>query len=208
MIESYQIARMRKGGEKQTLRGFNVIQLSVCNLTSENKHLELLGNSRNKFREDEIKIVNNTPFYSDDDNNLTLLKNYINSVGYIEVVLFRLQSDSMYQVNQNLNIINFDDKGDKSTENIFVQQYYSHSQYQSSILDVPHKAKFKNNTILSFTLTSNCIYNVTMFCGKNKGDVEVEARSYYDSIQDTITDCQHFVPSMDSGKKRILMLKK
>lgn len=207
MIESYQIARMRKGGEKQTLRGFNCIQLSVSNLTSKDKYINILGNSRNKFREDEVKIVNCTPFY-DDDNNLTLLKNYINSVGYIEIVLFRLQSDNLYQINQDLNITYFDDKNEEQKKNIYVQSYMSPSQFQYSIVDVPSNVTFKNDTILSFNIIAASTYVLTMFCGRNKGDVEVKVKSFYDEIQDTITDCQHFVPSMEKGKKRILMLKK
>ena len=207
MIESYQIARMRKGGEKQTLRGFKHIQLSIANLTSKNIYISLLGNSRNKFREDEVKIANCTPFY-DDDNNLTLLKNYINSVGYIEVVLFRLTSDISSQMYQNLQIKQVDEQNNESFENIFTKNYTSPHQFDHSILDIPKNVKFKNETTLSFNLLADSTYNIAMFCGKNKGDVEVEVKSFYDSIQDTITDCQHFVPSMEKGKKRILMLKK
>lgn len=209
MIESYQIARMRKGNHEYIhLSGFSGIHLTISNLSNNTEIVDLLGNSKKKKKidSDKIKIHNNTQNYSEDDNNLTMLKNYITSVGYIEIVLFRLLSENPSQTQKEFKINDIDKEGVEYEELVLgTPNPYA---FQSGIVDINKRKRVQSETYFSFIILPNTTLNVNMFCGRNRGDVQAKVKSFYNEMQDNITDCQHFVPSMEKGKKRILMLKK
>lgn len=209
MLEAHHVKKFREDrNEYRTLNGVRVVQLCVTNLTSDSKTVELLGDSNNRknFNSGDVEIKNNTDYYTDDDNNLTLLRNYINAVGYIEVVLIRLQSTNSAQVSQIISVTKKDSTGNKQREAIIAQNYFSANQFQSGILDIPRQERVDSNTSFSFTVLGTTTYVVTMFCGKNKGDVKMKVKSFVDDIQDEIDNMEHYVPKTTEDKKRILTL--
>lgn len=186
-----------------SLRGVGVIQITAANLTKESRKVCLFG--KNKFRSDEVEIKNLTSFYQDDDNNLTMMKNYINAVGYVEIVLVRLQSTNVSQLTQILGYTVSDDKSGK-TEAIITQSYFSAHQFQHSILDIPFgNKKLSRDVSIDFDLLAHSTLCLTMFLGNNKGDVRIKSESFYDKVKETY-EAEHYT-MMDKGKKRMLVLK-
>ncbi len=208
-IEAHHVIRRKNDSNSQyrTLRGVQVIQLVAANETCENKNVNLFGDSNNRknFSSGEVIIKNNTSGYEDDDSSLTLLKNYINGVGYIEIVMFRLQSPNPSQVTEILNICEEDEKGQKCMFAIYTQNSFSPYQHQSTIVDVQHKVTMNKPTYISFKLWANSTYSITMFCGKNKGDVQAKVKSFMDEIQDEVDEITRFAPVV-RDKKRILQI--
>lgn len=219
MLDSHHVKRMRKDRDDfETLRGFSHIQLTITNLTINDVIVNILGNvKRNKIKYEGIEIKNLTAGYTEDDNSLTMLKNYINSVGYIEVVMYRLMSTNVSQITKPFTIYQEVSEGTlnprMNADNIWTQNYFNSNQFYSGILDIPRKDKIFNSTTLSFNILANTAFIVTMFCGKNKGEVKSKVKSFYDNFQDDLEaygkdDFEHYVPSMSKNKRRTLILKK
>lgn len=219
MLDAHHVKRMRKDRDDfETLRGFSHIQLTITNLTINDVIVNILGNvKRNKIKYEGIEIKNLTAGYTEDDNSLTMLKNYINSVGYIEVVMYRIMSTNAAQIVKPFTIYKEVNEGTLNSrmnpETVITQNYFSANQFQSAILDIPRTDKIFNSTTLSFNILATTTFIVTMFCGKNKGEVKSKVKSFYDNFQDDLDgygkdDFEHYVPSMSKNKRRTLILKK
>jgi hypothetical protein len=151
-VETQHIIRRRnKKEEYQTLSGVSAIQLSITNLTMNPLRVDLFGNSNNrkKIMYDEIIIKNNTHGYEDDDNNFTMLRNYINAVGYFEIITFKFQSTNPSQLQQSFTETQFE-KGILYPKNHYTAHYMSAYAFQSTIVDIPKNITLKKDTILTF----------------------------------------------------------
>jgi hypothetical protein len=146
-----------------------------------------------------------------------MLKNYINSVGYVEVVTYRIMSTNAAQMQKPFTIYQEVNEGNLNSrmnpDTVWTQNYFSSSQFNAGIIDIPRKDKIFNSTTLSFNLLANTTLVIVMFCGKNKGEVKSKVKSFYDNFQDDLDgygkdDFEHYVPSMSKNKRRTLILKK
>lgn len=210
MVESHQILRLRKQSkseEYQILKGMNIIHIQIENLTNKNISIDLFGNNRKKIIYDEIKIKNLTGYYSDDDGNLTMLKNYINSVSYVEVYCFRIMTTDIENIKNDFIIHQKDEMGNERCEVIHPSFHIHPAQLQTNIVDIRKSVIVRYDTHFSFNISNNSSYNIMFFCGNNKGDVHTKVKSFYDEMDDEIRkDIVHYVPIMDSDKKRSLKI--
>lgn len=205
MIESYQLKHFRANKD---FDGVKHISLNINNLSEKEHYVSILGDAKNTFKHDEVVIKNCTPYFEDDDNNLTILKNYVYAIGYVEIVLFRLQSTNVKQVSQIISVTDTDANGQLCTIPIITQYYFSASQFQTGILDVPYRIRLSGHTSFSVNILPYSTYHMTLFCGENKIKVRNAVDSFIEDIKKEVSEIEHYIPMNKSKKKKIMKILK
>lgn len=77
--------------------------------------------------------------------------------------LIRVFGSSTQQTLQNLTLTSKDANGQECSVPIITQSYFSATQFQNTIVDVPYSVKLDGNTYITFELLGNSSATVTLF---------------------------------------------
>src|ERR1035437_1602070 len=110
--------------------------IAIVNDTTKDFPVRFLG-MRDAKRPEGISVIN---MYADifyDDNKLSQLRDWIISVGRIEIAVTRFQSLNTKQVTNSITLIQPNNRGEENYMSIHTAQYMTANQFNAGIIDVP-----------------------------------------------------------------------
>lgn len=164
------------------------IGIVIINETERNHNVSFLGYDNVKPPEG-VKIYNSFGDTLYDDNRLGELRNWINSIGRIEVSLVRLQSDNLGQMRQDISVSVTDANGNCQYMPLGINNYFNPNGFNSTILDIPKTFIINSWTTFHYVINKFSGVHVTFFPSSSQvNNMKSSFSNLYGSIKDEYKD--------------------
>lgn len=160
------------------------IGIVIVNDTEKNHDVKFLGYD-NKRPPEGVYIYNSCADTLYDDNRLGELRNWINSVGAIEVTMMRLNTTSPVQLRNVFNISHTDIKGQICSIPLITQNFINNQSFNQSVIDIPYRIRLDSWTSFEYVINRFSSIQLTFFPSSNQLN---KLRSSFSNLYESIKD--------------------
>ncbi len=174
------------------------IGIVIVNETEKNHNIKFLGYDNVKPPEG-VLIYNSFGNTLYDDNRLGELRNWINSIGAIQISLLRLNSDNSGQLQNDLSISKTNMNGTMELRPLHIHNYRDPNSFNFSFLDLPINLLIDSFTSFEYIINKFSGIHITFFPSQNQVN---NLRSGFNKLYDSITE---EYKEYDSEKRKKLL---